>query len=497
MVLTYRETLAQLIETSSDLVLDVFSLVKSDQVKAARFEVDCGIRESLMEYLHNYTSRPVEERLNKNAILKEVKFICRTNEYLYEAFVDQMDDLDEKENTLAIIALKGNLHAHINDKKIANRLNKAAIRYMYERHTIKDMGAFFNEFITDLRDLTKGNDGEIKGRIRGVRSTDEDSFIEVLDDASDTDTGVTGIKFGWQWFEKMFGHLGRGDFFNVSALPNNYKSGLLLSLFGQAPIYTKPVMKDPNKKPAVVFWSFEDSIEKKLNLLYRARKFNDGERVTNINATTSKEKYDYLRKVFGVNGYEFIMEEFNPKELTFMDLFDHYNRYEAEGFEIHLLTIDYLLKMPTTGCDNSMVGNDVVDLYERMKAFLSSKGCAYLNAHQLGPGAKRLLSEGIIESSFVKQLVGKGFYDKSSKVNQIFDKEVFTHKITHEGKSYLSVGWGKLRDGVTPDNAKYFLLPFPQTDESRVEFPIPDDVGKEPIHLTRLYTESADVDSFF
>ena len=43
----------------------------------------------------------------------------------------------------------------------------------------------------------------------------------------------------------------------------------------------------------------------------------------------------------------------NPSEWTHRDLFNYVLKLEADGFEVHATFVDYLAKLPTTGCNVS------------------------------------------------------------------------------------------------------------------------------------------------
>ena len=78
----------------------------------------------------------------------------------------------------------------------------------------------------------------------------------------------------------------------------------------------------------------------------------------------------YIREKMQVNGYEIRFVHVNPSLWTYMDICNYITALEAEGYEIHLLMVDYLNMVPKTGCDNTgPQGSNIRDLFRRMRNF--------------------------------------------------------------------------------------------------------------------------------
>ena len=90
----------------------------------------------------------------------------------------------------------------------------------------------------------------------------EATIIKVQDLSEDKGKFITG----WKSMNKMLnGGFRRGEQWVISALQHNYKSGLMQSLFVQFCTLNKPVLIDPNKKPLIVYISFEDDMFENLD----------------------------------------------------------------------------------------------------------------------------------------------------------------------------------------------------------------------------------------
>ena len=158
----------------------------------------------------------------------------------------------------------------------------------------------------------------------------------------------------------------------ICALQHNYKSGFVQSLVMQLARHNKPRMKDPNKKPAIMYISLEDDMEKILRFMYRYLFYNENKELPDgtphdITMLTPEQIKEYINSQIGINGYEVIMLRVDPALWTYHDVIATMNKYEALGYELHALLIDYINKLPTIGCTQGPAGVDVRDLWNRLR----------------------------------------------------------------------------------------------------------------------------------
>jgi hypothetical protein len=190
----------------------------------------------------------------------------------------------------------------------------------------------------------------------------------------------------------MFGTNGgarRGEMMVIGALQHNFKSGTALEMFKSAALYNRPYMRDPNKKPMLMRISFENPIEMDIINLYKSLAENE----TGIYIEPKEIDIDhatrYVIERLQVNGYHLSMCHIDPSDYTYHDLFDRIEKFEAEGYEIHMLNVDYLAMMSKKGCAAGPAGVEIRDLYRRVRNFIAKKGIFFVTPHQLSPDAKR------------------------------------------------------------------------------------------------------------
>jgi hypothetical protein len=301
---------------------------------------------------------------------------------------------------------------------------------------------------------------------------DLDDVEEVFGEIQEQLSGTTVLRTGFQGLNRMLdGGFRRGEEWVIGALQHNYKTGFSLTIFKQIALYNTPILTDPQKKPLLLRISFEDSLLLNFQFLYASLKENETGQPAVTKGVSKKEMAQYVSERLSVNGYHTEFLYVNPSAWTYKDICNKVLELEAEGYEIHLCMLDYLLKVPTTGCDVGPAGHDVRNMYERLRNFMCSRGICLITPHQLSTDAKMMKREGKLD--FVKGLVGGGYYAGSKQIDQVVDGEIFIHIEAVNGVSYLTIQRGKHRKiEQTPLEHLYLVLPFVKNGGIR------DDVGK-------------------
>ena len=275
------------------------------------------------------------------------------------------------------------------------------------------------------------------------------------------------------------GGFSRGDTVVVGALQHKFKTGFTLTLFKQIALYNKPYMINPEKKPLLVRISFEDDITTNLKFLYKSLYENETGQKVNYEGLTSKDIAKYVEEKLSVNGYHVKLLRIDPTQYSYLQIINKMLEYEAEGYEIHLLMIDYLAMIPTTGCiTTGPMGSDIRDLYRRIRNFSSPRGITVITPHQLSTEAKQMIRDG--RQNFVKEISEKGYYDKCRTIDNEVDLELYIHIEKVNRKSYLTIQRGKHRGAdIIDDRSKYIVLPFTNIGD------IKDDINTDEISLEK------------
>lgn len=277
------------------------------------------------------------------------------------------------------------------------------------------------------------------------------------DELSDLGT----IKLPYQGWNRMLGPqkgVRRGEFGVVAALQHNYKSGTLLDAFIGCATLNTPYMRDPTKKPLNFRISFENPAEMDIKLLYERMYEQEFKVRVDIESLSIEEASAYVFEKLAVNGYHNELIYIDPSDFTILDLISLLEEKVEEGYEIHLLTIDYLNLMSKRYLNQGPHGEEIRDLFRRTRNFTSKNGIACLTAHQLSSDAKSLIRNGA--SNFLELIANKGYYDGCKRLDQEVDLEIYQHIEVVNGESFLAARRGKHRGVRTPIQDQFTVYKF-------------------------------------
>lgn len=471
--LLYRESqLPMPHENSSMLIREMLTAIKLPEV-AIGLDHDRDILEALRNTAIAMCDAPPDHVYEAAEVLQRIKVNTGEDVDLYEAFRTgieaEMTEAALKKNCLNI---KRTLTNHFKEAKVQEIIGKAAYTIKFQREKVTDMKKFVAQISSELEPYMVDALVKDPAVVSEVNMDDLDDVENIFSSVQDQVSGGSILRTGSQGINRMLdGGFRRGEQWVFGALQHNYKTGFSLTVFKQVALYNVPLLTDPKKKPMLLRISFEDSLELNFQFLYSTLKENETGSPTQLEGVSAKEMARYVQKALGVNGWHTHFMYVNPSLWTYRDICNKIIELESDGYEIHLCMLDYLLKVPTTGCDQGPHGHDIRNMYERLRNFMSSRGICMITPHQLSTDAKMKRREGSLD--LVKQLVGGGYYAGSKQIDQVVDGEIFFNIETVNGDAYLTCQRGKHRKiKQTPLEYQYCVLPF-QKDGS-----ILDDVGK-------------------
>jgi hypothetical protein len=491
--LLYRES-QQIVrsENSSDMIRTVLDQITVDE---RRHTDDTFIYTSLRDLAMEMCRNPVDYEYDINTLLTHIKSACSMDDRLYDTFAQSLEaEYSEGHLNRSILNIRKSLNNHFKENEIQSVLDFASINFRKERYKMKDVGQFVNEVIARLEPLQMSSVTKDPAIISDIDIGNSGTMNAAFSELQDMDNGNGLMKTGWQDLNNMLqGGFRRGEFVIIPALQHKYKTGFTLSIFSQIPLYNKPYMIDPTKKPLILRISFEDKAAMNLQFLYQKLKFDETGEEVKIKAASPEEidvMSNYIQQRLQVNGYNVKLMRVDPTLWTYKHICNKIIELEAEGYEIHLLMLDYLGMVPTTGCITSgPTGTDIRDMIRRIRNFAEPKKITIITPHQISTEAKMLIRNGLPEDKFVRDIAEKGYYAGSKQLDQEIDLEVYIHLFKHNGAWYLAVQRGKHRlPTIVQENYKYFILPFPK------RMPIPDDLMKERIGMYKLPAAATNAD---
>jgi len=479
--LLYREQeLRQLDATtpesgSEDLVITVLNNFDKNDKASKLVGGDSPIVVGLTDLLLEMTSS--SDIYDKLTLKQTLKLIVKDDENLLKIIMDNIDpDLDGRRTRLSINILRKYLKNFFKAQEVKKIISFASYKVNTGKIKHNELNDFINTIKEELDALETSNTIKDPAVSKSIDLSDTKSVEELLQTVKEEAESVGKLKLGWKALNDMTnGGFKRGEFVMLNALQHKYKSGMIASLFCQIPMFNKPVMLNPEKKPLIVLFSLEDDLSIVIAQMYKYLYYDEFKAKPDMASITSKDMSDYIGKKLGVNGYHIKMLRADPTQWTYKKILSNIVDLESEGYEVHALFVDYLSLVPTTGCISSgPTGTDLRDLYRRIRNFCSNRKITFVTPHQLSTEAKQLLRNGVSDMDFVKEITGKGYFSNSRQLDQEVDLELYIHIGRLNRKPILTMQRGKHRGNIVDDELLYFGLHFPH------KMPIPSDLVGVP-----------------
>jgi hypothetical protein len=464
--LMYRESLLNMEEDSTkDLVRKVIEAIKTPEVSIG-ITKDLEIINALKATATEMVNHDKTHKYQKDILLQQLQVNCGADESTYESLQSGIEpEMTEDENKLTVINIRTAIATHFKHGKIEEVLSKRFSEFKFKRSSIKNINKWINTMIAELEPFQVVGQERDSAIIDEVDISDKESINRVYARIKEENEGGGGFITGFQGINKMIGGKFRlGEQWGLYGLQHNYKTGFSLTIFKQICMYNTPVLKDPKKKPLLLRISFEDSLVLNFQYLYKNMWENETGKVLSKKDLAEMDigvMTEYVTNKLSATGFHVKLLFVNPSDWTYKDICNLVLKYEAEGYEVQMVMVDYLTKISKEGCTQGATGQDVRNLFERIKAFMASKGILFITPHQLSTEAKGLMRDGY--NDFVKRLPGGGYTADSKQIDQVIDGELFFHieRLKGKNEAYFTVQGGKLRriEQVDEDD-KYRVYKF-------------------------------------
>ncbi|MEM5877799.1 MAG: hypothetical protein QXF12_02845 [Candidatus Aenigmatarchaeota archaeon] len=431
-----------------------------------------------------------KEPINKDILISECRSILINDDKIMESFENMLSDMDESSSKKIISSLVKNLSNIYREFKATEIIVKASNDIRFRRSKIGNFSHYLKSIISELEPLsetiTSIKDPAIVNEI-DLNQDDDDNITSIFQEVKNLNSSKSIYKTGWQALNRMLqGGFRRGEFVSVAALQHKYKSSFTLSLFMQIARHNNPIIlkEEQGKKPLLLRISFEDSLANNLQFMYQYLKAHEGIYIKqkDFEVISEKEMRDYIVEKLTIKGFHIKLMRVNPDQWTYSSLFNKIIELETQGYSVHLLMLDYITLIPTTGCQTGPYGTDKRDLIRKVRNFCSNRNILLITPLQLSSEAKMLIRSGYPEEDFLNEISEKGYYDGAKSLDQDIDLELFIHLFTHNNRKYLAVRRGKHRlPTIIDEKDKFFILPFTMNN-----VPITEDIDSMDKSLTRI-----------
>lgn len=373
--LLYKESLlSDKTENSSDLVRTVLNDVQIADVNigiSTERDALLSVKRTILEMCDN----PPDHEYDRDDLLQRVRINVGNDEKYYEAIKQGIEvEVNEANLKRSVLIIRKALHNHFREKQIKDVIAKAHSAFNYNRETIKDVNEFLTDHITKLESLSMVSSVKDPAVIGDIDIGDEGSTNTVFNQVKNMNNAEGVYQFGWPELNQATQGGGRpGETIVIGALQHKYKTGFTLSVFAQIAMYNKPKTKDPNKKPLLLRISFEDDLVNNLQFVYQYLKFSETNEPVDLVNVTVDEMSAYVKEKLQVNGFHIKMMRVDPNQWTYRSICNKVIELEAQGYNVEVLMVDYLSKVPTIGCvSTGPSGTDVMDQLGRMRQFCAS-----------------------------------------------------------------------------------------------------------------------------
>lgn len=437
---------------------------------------EANVIERLKELTYWLLEHSGEAPIEIDHIITKLKVISINFKGHYDLIIDELGKIPEKSQK----KLKQDCQYYYNavkdfidDLKFSKKLKQLSFDYHVDSRVHTDKQAFLERLVTELSAHAaprKTNGLNIHGINSALSLSNRDDVAKAIETAqqisSDDGLMVTDIQ-GWN--DLFGGGIRRGEIIDLDALTGRGKSDTVRRILRGIMRSNKPYMLDPTRKPAMVILTLEDTPEDILNKMYCDIVEEETGVSVDITKTDRFEVAEYLQSYLGVNGYNLLVYHGDKHEVNF-DGFKRMVEYiESEGYEIHMLALDYLQLMRSDDQAGANPPTQLKMLFGRLGDCTKQRKTTLITCNQFDSKAKELVRNTM---EFAKEAVGKNYQENCKSLTNEVDLELAAHVVTgaesEDGFAYHQLARGKHRAGKkTPVGDRYAVYRMHCTDDGK------------------------------
>lgn len=420
-----------------------------------------NLRETLLWMLNNGESQEYEA----DSLLQRLRLNAQHDDVTYKALEKTIRKYPDEELVRRHINdISRELRRYKSREKLQEAIKKASYTISFKEAEIEDWDGFILNTVQSLLSIDMETEERVDPAfITSVDFNNRDSVLRAFDSMNQSLSRDGIIHFPWKGLNRMLGVQDggrRGEFGLVNALPHNNKSGVLLDMLIGTAIFNDPFLFDKTKKPLITFYSTEDDIPVIIQKIYVVLKQLEVGTPISIKGLTSDEMTDFVMERLQSRGWVVELHRIKGSAFTYAKYIKHLEAYKAKGYEVCVSIIDYLAMFSKEGCAQGSTGDDLQDLYKRIREYTAPERILQITAHQLSTQAKE--EKRMNPARFIHDMPGGGYYQGCKKLDTELDWEFYLNKQVTNSGAYLEFLWGKHRGVVepTPESHKYFVYKF-------------------------------------
>jgi CheY-like chemotaxis protein len=424
----------------------------------------------------------------------------------YQVYVDEIGNIDKPEEELAasIESFRSHIFSYQNELELKQMVNKF-YSTLSNINNANDREKAISELAIGINSLKSKSDSNQTLEDLHSIAFDDDR----LDDKSQQKTfdiiqkniefkrsDKMVLKTGLQLVNGFLnGGLIRGLTYVIAGYANRYKSTMMLTMAVDIALYNEPKQFYEDKKPAIILFSVEDSIDDIYIKIYTYLYAIENKTPPDVRNTSIQDMKVYSFEKIQKRGFKLIIYRNKPANTTVSLIKDVIRKEEKNGYEIFAFFLDYLSEISSSDMEQSgMAGYTLLSMIKSLRNELLDKNIAFITAHQLKSTVMEVVEKGGVDSELymLKQVANKGHYlSISHALDRMPDKMFYLHatKFMDGRQEYLTLHDGRDRQNI-PDGSKtiFGFYPF----EKGIPI-LPDIEDTIPNYLTKL-SRTADSD---
>lgn len=326
------------------------------------------------------------------------------------------------------------------------------------------------ERITPLLDK-KASKGplSIPGISSFVMSDDETALQSEFKEAAQTVDTRSVLKSGYKgWDMQMsdYGGMLRGTVAELQAISGGGKSDTARVFLNGVARHTTPFMFDSNKKPCLIYLTLEDTIARSITRVLTQARREELERF-DVPEVSEDEATKLYREMVEVNGYTVFNIKGKQKELTPRQVIQMLEAIMDDGYEIHLLVMDYMGLLSYGDIDEANHSEQIKTGYSYLFNFCQENLIAAILCAQI---AGREYSKVIdsAENDGLRRMVHENISSQSMNIINVIDIRIMVHVVKGSSRAFHIFTTGKNRVGTgLSESEKYCVYELHRAMDTR------------------------------
>lgn len=283
------------------------------------------------------------------------------------------------------------------------------------------------------------------------------------------------------------------------AFPGGGKSQILLKSALDIRMYNTYIQtKDPDKRPAVLFITMENSIEETVERIFNMTSSDDDIRNYTTKQVIKKLRTDGQLTITQKNNVDLIIKYYDNQSIDTNDLYGIIQDLEDEGIETIALFLDYLKRIRPA--QKSKDGKEALkNITNELKVLASYFDIPVITAQQLNRAAAGVIDAAkMSKKEDLAKLIGRDAIGDAWEIQENADMTIIINQEikADTGEMYLTFKLLKRRYRSSESSKKmrkldFFHHPYSETNEIRL---LDDLYEPESLSITSLSTTFVEID---